>query len=105
MARKLLVLECWPVLATGPGDNVLRNMRRPTDLPASGANGDGGPPTLELLAATSNERLEEVVARLKQTRPAAEICDAMMKLIALAPLSDFQMLLDIYRRHCVPACK
>jgi hypothetical protein len=65
---------------------------------------DGGRPALELLAEAPLERLEEAVARLKEKRPAAEICDAMMKLIALAPLSEVQVLRDIYRRHCAPAC-
>lgn len=68
-------------------------------------NSDDNRPALELLAAAPIERLEEIVARLKTKRPAAEICDALMKLIALAPLYEFQMLRDIYRRHCVPACK
>lgn len=76
------------------------NMKRP-----AGRNHDDGRPALELLAAAPIERLEEIVARLKTKRPAAEICDAMMKLIALAPLSEFQMLRDIYRRHCVPTCE
>jgi hypothetical protein len=76
------------------------NMKRSAER-----NRDDGRPALELLAAAPIERLEEIVARLKTNRPAAEICDAMMKLIALAPLSEFQMLRDIYRRHCVPTCK
>jgi hypothetical protein len=75
-------------------------MKGPTER-----NRDDGRPALELLAAAPIERLEEIVTRLKTRRPAAEICDAMMKLIALAPLSEFQMLREIYRRHCVPTCK
>ena len=75
-------------------------MEKPTER-----NSDDNRPALELLAAAPIERLEEIVARLKTKRPAAEICDALMKLIALAPLYEFQMLRDIYRRHCVPACK
>lgn len=73
-------------------------------LPGEGKR-DNDPPALELLAAAPIERLDETVAHLKKYRPAAEICDAMMKLIALAPLSEFQVLRDIYRRHCVPACR
>ena len=75
------------------------------DLLPSRVNRDDGCPALELLAATPNEQLDEVIARLKKTRPAAEICDAMMKLLALAPLSEFLTLQEIYRRHCDSACK
>jgi hypothetical protein len=71
----------------------------------AGRSLDDSRPALELLAAAPIEHIEEVVVRLKKKRSAAEICDAMMKLIALAPLSEFQMLRSIYRRHCVPACK
>jgi 16S rRNA C1402 N4-methylase RsmH len=85
--------------------NVLRSPKRLTDLLPSGVNCDDGRSALELLAATPNERLEEVIARLKKTRPAEEICDAIIKLIALAPLSEFLTLREIYRRHCDSACK
>jgi hypothetical protein len=84
---------------------MLRNPKKPTDLLPNGVNRDDGRSALELLAATPNERLEEVIARLKKTRPAEEICDAIMKLIALAPLSEFLALREIYRKHCDPACK
>jgi 16S rRNA C1402 N4-methylase RsmH len=75
-----------------------------TDPVPSGVTRHDGRSALELVAATPNERLEEVIARLKTTRPAEEICDAIVKLIALAPLSEFLALREIYRRHCGPAC-
>jgi len=64
---------------------------------------DEGRPALELLVEAPTEQLDELVAQLKGNQPAAELCDAMMKLIALAPLSQFLMLLEIYRRHGAPA--
>jgi hypothetical protein len=88
-----------------PGKSVLRNPKKLIDLLPSGVNRDDGRPALELLAATPNERLDEVIAQLRKTRPAAEVCDAMMKLIALAPLSEFLTLREIYRRYCDSACK
>ena len=84
---------------------MLRNPKKLTDLSLSRVDRDDGRPALELLAAIPNERLEEVIVRLKQTRPAEEICDAIMKLIALAPLSEFVMLREIYCRHCDSACR
>jgi hypothetical protein len=84
---------------------MLRNLKKLTDHLPSGVNRDDGRPALELLAATPNERLEEVIVRLKKTRPPEEICDAIMKLIALAPLSEFLTLREIYLRHCDSACK
>ena len=84
---------------------MLTNPKKLTDLLPNGVNRDDGRPALELLAATPNEGLEEVILRLKKTRPAEEICDAIMKLIALAPLSEFLTLREIYRRHCDSTCK
>jgi hypothetical protein len=84
---------------------VSRNPKKLTAFLPSGVGHDDGRSTLELLAATPNERLEEVIARLKETRPTEEICDAIMKLIALAPLSEFLSLREIYRRHCDSAGK
>ncbi len=40
-----------------------------------------------------------MVARLKKKRPAEEVCDAMMNLIASAPLSQFETLKYVYLRH------
>jgi 16S rRNA C1402 N4-methylase RsmH len=84
---------------------VLRNPKKRSDLLPSRVDRDDGRPALELLAAVPNERLEEVIVRLKKTRPAEEICDAIMKLIALAPLSEFLTLREIYCRHCDSARK
>ena len=64
---------------------------------------DDGRPVLDLLAEIPIERLEEVVAQLNGKRQAAEVCDALMKRIALAPISQFQMLRDIYHKQCAPA--
>jgi 16S rRNA C1402 N4-methylase RsmH len=84
---------------------VPRNPKKRTDLLPTRVDRDDGRPALELLAAIPNERLEEVIVRLKETRPAEEICDAIMKLIALAPLSEFLTLREIYCRHCDSARK
>jgi hypothetical protein len=65
---------------------------------------DEGRRALELLVEAPIEQLDERVAQLKEKLPAAEVCDAMMKLIALAPLSRFLMLRDIYRKHSAPVC-
>jgi ferritin-like metal-binding protein YciE len=45
---------------------------------------DAKPTALEILQQTPIEQLDEMVARLKKRRPAAEVCDAMTKLIARA---------------------
>lgn len=92
-------------MRAGRGKRTGENLKNPTSLVPDERKRDNDSPALELLAAAPIERLDEVVAHLKKYRPAAEICDAMMKLIALAPLSEFLALRDIYRRHCVPACK
>ena len=84
---------------------MLRDPKKRTDLLPSRVDHDDGRPALELLAAIPNERLEEVIVRLKETRPAEETCDAIMKLIALAPLSEFLTLREIYCRHCDSARK
>jgi hypothetical protein len=43
------------------------------------------------------------VKALKKHRPAAEVRQAMVQLIAAAPLSDFGKLKQIYMTHCADA--
>ena len=54
---------------------------------------------LDILRETPIEQLDDMVARLKKKRPAEEVCDAMMNLIASAPLSQFETLKYVYLRH------
>jgi 16S rRNA C1402 N4-methylase RsmH len=58
---------------------------------------------LELLQRTPLEQLEQTVKALKKHRPAAEVRQAMVQLIAAAPLSDFGTLKQIYMTHCADA--
>jgi hypothetical protein len=58
---------------------------------------------LELLQRTPVDRLEQTVRALKKYRPAAEVREAMIQLIAAAPLSDFGTLKHIYMVHCADA--
>jgi hypothetical protein len=57
----------------------------------------------EILQQVPPDQLDEAVAFLKQHRPAREVCAALMTLIATAPLTEFEMLGGIYRRHCAGA--
>ena len=59
--------------------------------------------TFELLQRTPLEQLEQTVKALKKHRPAAEVRQAMVQLIAAAPLSDFGTLKHIYMVHCADA--
>jgi hypothetical protein len=54
----------------------------------------------EILQQVSLEELDEAVAFLKKHRPQSEVCRALEAIIATSPLSEFQKLQVIYRRHC-----
>jgi hypothetical protein len=54
---------------------------------------------LEILQETPIEQLDEMVARLRKKRPAAEVCDAMIELLGVVPLSQFEALKVIYLKH------
>ena len=73
-------------------------------LPSERSRTKAGPRSTFLLSEAPIEQLDEFVARRNASQPAAETCDAMMKLIALAPRSQFLMLREVYGRHCAPAC-
>jgi hypothetical protein len=64
----------------------------------------GGPDervsALELLKRTPLDQLEEKVRELKKHRPVAEVRQAMVELMARAPLADFDTLKNIYLKHC-----
>jgi hypothetical protein len=66
-------------------------------------NPDANLTTFELLQRTPLEQLEQTVKALKKHRPAAEVRQAMVQLIAAAPLSDFGTLKHIYMVHCADA--
>ena len=55
----------------------------------------------ELLQRTPLDRLEQTVKALKKHRPAADVREAMIHLIATAPLAHFGTLKQIYMVHCV----
>ena len=55
---------------------------------------------LELLQRTPLDRLEQTVKAMKKNRPVAEVRQAMIQLIASAPLSNFATLKQIYMVHC-----
>ena len=54
----------------------------------------------EVLQQISLEELDEAVAFLKKHRPKSGVCRALEAIIATSPLSEFQTLQVIYRRHC-----
>ena len=54
---------------------------------------------LEILQETPIEQLDQMVARLKKRRSAVEVREAMTKLIARAPFSQFETLKYVYLRH------
>jgi len=57
-------------------------------------------PVFETLQRVPLEELDEAVRILKQQRPAHEVCGALMTFIATAPLADFAVLREVYRKHC-----
>jgi hypothetical protein len=60
-------------------------------------------PVISILRRTPLERLEETVRALKRDRPAAEVRQAMVDLIAGAPLEHFGHLKAIFMAHCADA--
>jgi hypothetical protein len=55
---------------------------------------------LQILERLPIEDLGDAVEVLKRHRPPDEVCRALMFFIATAPLADFQVLQEIYRRSC-----
>jgi len=70
-------------------------MKKVKDLLRSGKS-----TVFEVLQQISLEELGEAVAFLKKHRPKDEVCRALEAIIATSPLSEFQTLQVIYRRHC-----
>jgi hypothetical protein len=56
--------------------------------------------TLELLQRAPIDRLDETVRALKKHRSGAEVRQAMLDLIAKAPLSHFETLKEVFLTHC-----
>jgi hypothetical protein len=56
--------------------------------------------TVEILKRTPPEALEETVRALKQHRSAAEVRQAMITLLATAPLGHFATLKGVFLAHC-----
>ena len=61
---------------------------------------DGKSTAFEILQQIPLAELDEAVAVLKQHKPADEVCQALVSLIAAAPLGQFAALSAVYRRHC-----
>jgi hypothetical protein len=68
-----------------------------------GAVEDERLPTLEILKRTPLEQLEQTVRALKKRRSATEVRQAMIDLIATAPLSHFETLRAVFEAHCADA--
>jgi hypothetical protein len=79
--------------------NVGENMKKLVELPWGSRELDAKRTALEILQETPIEQLDEMVARLKKERPPVEVCDAMTKLFARTPISQFETLKHIYLRH------
>lgn len=75
---------------------ALLRMRAEPDLDSS---------AVEVLKHTPLDRLEEAVEALKKHRPHAEVRQAMVEVIARATLADFDVLKNIYLKHCGDARK
>jgi hypothetical protein len=54
----------------------------------------------EVLQEMSLEELDETVQVLKRYKPAGEVRNALVAYLALAPLSEFDALRVILRKHC-----
>jgi hypothetical protein len=78
---------------------VGEHMRKLVEFKWGSRELDAGRTALEILQETPIEQLDEMVARLKKERPTAEVCDAMTKLFARTPISQFETLTYIYLRH------
>lgn len=75
--------------------NTLRDPLR------TGAKPDDELSAVELLSRTPLDQIDEAIRGLKGRRSSDEIRKALVERIALAPLSDFQILKSIYMIHCV----
>ena len=62
--------------------------------------GDDALSAVEILRRTPLEQLEEAVKALKNRHTLAEVRQAMVEVIARAPLADFDKLKHIYLKHC-----
>ncbi|MET0166929.1 MAG: hypothetical protein ABW318_18235 [Vicinamibacterales bacterium] len=60
-------------------------------------------PIIEILRRTPLERLDKTVRALKQHRSGAEVRQAMLDLIAGAPLEHFGTLKAVFMAHCAEA--
>jgi hypothetical protein len=78
-------------------------MKALTKLLRMGPVDDERLPVISILRRTPLERLEETVRALKRDRPATEIRQAMIDLIAGAPLEHFGHLRAIFMAHCADA--
>lgn len=59
--------------------------------------------TVEILRSTPLDRLDETVRALKQRRAHADVRQALIDLMATAPLSHFETLKDVFMAHCTGA--
>ena len=78
-------------------------MKTLTRLLRMGPPEDDRLPVISILRRTPLERLEETVRALKRERPAAEVRQAMVDLIAGAPLEHFGHLKAIFMAYCADA--
>lgn len=60
-------------------------------------------PMIDILRRTPLERLDETVRALKRRRSDAELRQAMLDLLAAAPLEHFGALRAVFMAHCVEA--
>lgn len=57
-------------------------------------------PVIKILRRTPLERLDKTVAALKRRRSRTEVRQAMLDLIAAAPLEHFGALRAVFMAHC-----
>jgi hypothetical protein len=57
--------------------------------------------SVEVLAETPIDGLDEALTMLMRHRSAREVCKALMERIAAVPLDEFHALKGVYFRHCV----
>lgn len=91
--------QSWPKACFTPlGDKTQEgkcDMKTVRDLLRSGKR-----TIFEVLQQVSLEELDEAVTFLKKKYPKSQVCRALEAIIATSPLSEFQTLQAIYRRHC-----
>lgn len=91
--------QSWPKACFTPlGDRTQAGkytMKKVKDLLRSGKL-----TIFEVLQRLSLEELDEAVTFLKKHHPQSRVCRALEAIIATSPLSEFQTLRGIYRRHC-----